>query len=170
MNTCYLFIKVTFSKVILTEDIGLVLLELTKRAVTPDANMPGCHESLGIEDVCIFRVEWCPFPSLNSTFNCCCQHSLSYNGSCPFFPFPSATAVKSTDFRFRQTWVNPSSAIDKLYDHGQWLETFWMGFLKLGSVIIVLLWGANETMHTAQARYLGDILMPSCLLCVSNSK
>lgn len=47
----------TFSKVILVEDIGLILIEFIKIAVAPDANTPGCHESVGIEDVHIFKVE-----------------------------------------------------------------------------------------------------------------
>lgn len=46
-----------FNKVILTEDISLILIELIEIALAPDANIHGCHESLGTEDVHIFKVE-----------------------------------------------------------------------------------------------------------------
>lgn len=68
----YLFLKMRFNKIILTEDISFVLTDLIKiAAVALATKMHGSHENLGFEDLHIFKVEWCLFPSLNSTVNCC---------------------------------------------------------------------------------------------------
>lgn len=43
-----------FNKVILTEDISLILIEPVGIAIAPHANMHGCQKSLGTEDACSF--------------------------------------------------------------------------------------------------------------------
>lgn len=53
----YLFIKRAFNKIIFTEDIGFVLIDLIKKAVALATKMHGCHESLGFEDMHIFKAE-----------------------------------------------------------------------------------------------------------------